>query len=307
MHDDETVDEMIRRRRGDPRPALLFEDDALDVGRARGRVGDTRRDRVRAPAARSVPHRLPARERPRAQLLARRRRGVWRRHGGHQPDPPRRRARRRHPPHRLPARGHRAQARSGCSTGSTSASRPTACLVVDTDEYRDVCEQHRTTSFPDGAVAPDTIALLVFTSGTSGAPKAALVSQRRLARYGRTLSAGHELTAESVCYMAMPMFHSNALYAGWSPAVYVGATIALRRRFSASAFLDDVRRYQRHVLQLRGQATAATSWPRRLAPTTACTRSCASSATRAPSATSRDSASASAFPSSTTTARPRGE
>ena len=42
----------------------------------------------------------------------------------------------------------------------------------------------------------------------------------------------------------MPMFHSNALYAGWSPAVYAGATIALRRRFSASGFLDDVRRYR---------------------------------------------------------------
>ncbi len=42
----------------------------------------------------------------------------------------------------------------------------------------------------------------------------------------------------------MPMFHSNALYAGWSPAVYVGATIALRRRFSASQFLPDVRRYR---------------------------------------------------------------
>ena len=40
------------------------------------------------------------------------------------------------------------------------------------------------------------------------------------------------------------MFHSNALYAGWAPALYVGATIALRRRFSASQFLDDVRRYR---------------------------------------------------------------
>ena len=40
------------------------------------------------------------------------------------------------------------------------------------------------------------------------------------------------------------MFHSNALYAGWSPALYVGATIALRRRFSASQFLPDVRRYR---------------------------------------------------------------
>jgi fatty-acyl-CoA synthase len=116
-------------------------------------------------------------------------------------------------------------------------------LVVDTDEYAVLCEEHATASFPDRAVAPDVVALLVFTSGTSGAPKAAIVSQRRLARYGRTLSAEQEITADSVCYMAMPMFHSNALYAGWSPAVYVGATLALRRRFSASGFLADVRRY----------------------------------------------------------------
>jgi fatty-acyl-CoA synthase len=69
------------------------------------------------------------------------------------------------------------------------------------------------------------------------------VTQRRLAAYGRGLTEQQELTAASVCYLAMPMFHSNALYAGWSPAVYAGATIALRRRFSASGFIDDVRRY----------------------------------------------------------------
>jgi fatty-acyl-CoA synthase len=116
-------------------------------------------------------------------------------------------------------------------------------LVVDTDEYNALCAEHATSTLPDKRVTPDAIALLVFTSGTSGAPKAAIVSQRRLARYGYTLSTGQDLTSESVCYLAMPLFHSNALYAGWSPAVYVGATIALRRRFSASGFIDDVRRY----------------------------------------------------------------
>lgn len=117
-------------------------------------------------------------------------------------------------------------------------------LVVDTDEYLEVCAEHRTTTLPDRRVPADAVALLVFTSGTSGAPKAAIVSQRRLARYGRILSESQDLTNDSVCYLAMPMFHSNALYAGWSPAVYVGATIALRRRFSASGFLDDVRHYR---------------------------------------------------------------
>jgi len=116
-------------------------------------------------------------------------------------------------------------------------------LVVDTDEYAQTCEDHRTSELPDRSITPDTTVLLVFTSGTSGAPKAAIVTQRRLAGYGHRLSEAQEITPDSVCYLVMPMFHSNALYAGWSPAVAAGATIALRRRFSASGFIDDVRKY----------------------------------------------------------------
>jgi fatty-acyl-CoA synthase len=127
----------------------------------------------------------------------------------------------------------------GLDTGVT----PEHVLVVDTDEYRSACAEHDAAELPAEPVPPDAAALLVFTSGTTGAPKAAIVTQRRLAMYGRALSTTQELSSESVCYLAMPMFHSNALYAGWSPAVYVGATIALRRRFSASGFIDDVRRY----------------------------------------------------------------
>jgi fatty-acyl-CoA synthase len=41
----------------------------------------------------------------------------------------------------------------------------------------------------------------------------------------------------------MPMFHSNGLFAGWSPTVYAGGAMAMRRKFSASGFLPDVRRY----------------------------------------------------------------
>ena len=43
-------------------------------------------------------------------------------------------------------------------------------------------------------------------------------------------------TSESV-YLSMPMFHSNAIMAGWSVGLASGATLALRRRFSASGFL----------------------------------------------------------------------
>jgi fatty-acyl-CoA synthase len=92
-------------------------------------------------------------------------------------------------------------------------------------------------------VTEESLGYLLFTSGTSGAPKACLCSQGRLTRIGSTVAQMFELTADDVCYLAMPLFHSNALMAGWAPALAVGATAALRERFSASQFLPDVRRY----------------------------------------------------------------
>jgi len=92
-------------------------------------------------------------------------------------------------------------------------------------------------------VTEESLGLLLFTSGTSGAPKACLCSQGRLARIGSIVAEMYSITDEDVCYMAMPLFHSNALMAGWAPALAAGATAALRERFSASQFLVDVRRY----------------------------------------------------------------
>jgi fatty-acyl-CoA synthase len=95
----------------------------------------------------------------------------------------------------------------------------------------------------DPSVTPETLGYLLFTSGTSGAPKACLCSQGRLARIGSIVAQMYQLTPDDVCYLSMPLFHSNALMAGWGPALMAGATFALPTtgRFSASGFLPDVR------------------------------------------------------------------
>jgi fatty-acyl-CoA synthase len=100
-------------------------------------------------------------------------------------------------------------------------------------------------AYPADPVEPSTLGYLIFTSGTSGAPKACRCTQGRMALYGSSLAQRYELGPGSTCYLAMPLFHSNALMAGWSPAVVGGAEIALptRGRFSASGFLPDVRRH----------------------------------------------------------------
>ena len=90
---------------------------------------------------------------------------------------------------------------------------------------------------------PDTTWALVFTSGTSGAPKAVICSQRRLMVTGSRMASIMGLGPDDVGYVAMPLFHSNALMVGWAPALVLGASVGLARRFSVSGFLPDVRRY----------------------------------------------------------------
>ncbi len=92
-------------------------------------------------------------------------------------------------------------------------------------------------------VGPGTLWALLFTSGTSDAPKAVRCSQRRLLTTGVRMATMLELGPDDVGYAAMPLFHTNSLMAGLAPALVAGASLGLARSFSASGFLTDVRRY----------------------------------------------------------------
>ena len=92
-------------------------------------------------------------------------------------------------------------------------------------------------------LSPDDLFMLIFTSGTSGDPKAVRVTHDKVAFPGRMLADRFGLGPTDTCYLSMPLFHSNAIMAGWAVAVAAGASIALRRKFSASQFIPDVRRY----------------------------------------------------------------
>ncbi|MEU3335154.1 long-chain-fatty-acid--CoA ligase [Streptomyces sp. NPDC006668] len=116
-------------------------------------------------------------------------------------------------------------------------------LLTDTAEYADLLAPYAG-AVPDASRAtPDDRLLLYFTSGSTGAPKAAICSQGRLAAAGASLVGQFGVRREDVHYVCMPMFHGNAVIADWAPALAAGAGVALRRRFSASGFLTDVRRF----------------------------------------------------------------
>jgi fatty-acyl-CoA synthase len=114
----------------------------------------------------------------------------------------------------------------------------TGITVVDASTHR-----WRIGDVPDATPADDSLFMLIFTSGTSGEPKAVRVTHEKVAHPGQYLTERLGLSRDDVHYVSMPLFHSNAVMAGWGPALVSGATVALAERFSASGFLPDVRRY----------------------------------------------------------------
>ena len=108
---------------------------------------------------------------------------------------------------------------------------------------------------PPREVEPMDTFMIIFTSGTSGNPKAVQVSHFMAAAAGQALVGRFALTPDDTCYISMPLFHSNAVVGGWAPAVVSGATMA-PARFSASRFLDDIRRYNATYMNYVGKPLA---------------------------------------------------
>ena len=108
---------------------------------------------------------------------------------------------------------------------------------------------------PHREVAPTDTFMLIFTSGTSGEPKAVQVPHMMIPFSGTALVQRFSITEFDVCYLSMPLFHSNALLAGWSVALSSGAAMA-PATFSASGLLDDLRRYGATYLNYVGKPLA---------------------------------------------------
>jgi fatty-acyl-CoA synthase len=131
-------------------------------------------------------------------------------------------------------------------------------VVVDTDSahWQDLVAGSPRTTAGFRTVEPFDTFMLIFTSGTSGDPKAVKVANLMVILSGANLVDRFGLTGDDVCYAAMPLFHSNAVLAGFAPALCAGATLAVARRFSATGFLPDVRRFGATYLNYVGKPLA---------------------------------------------------
>ncbi|PTU30969.1 long-chain-acyl-CoA synthetase [Stenotrophobium rhamnosiphilum] len=114
--------------------------------------------------------------------------------------------------------------------------------------YRNLRAESKTAS---GANPPETQTIqlrqpcfYIFTSGTTGLPKASVMTHYRwlrgMAGLGQMVL---RMRSEDVLYCCLPLYHNNALTVSWSSVLGAGATLALGRKFSATKFWSEIRRY----------------------------------------------------------------
>jgi fatty-acyl-CoA synthase len=93
---------------------------------------------------------------------------------------------------------------------------------------------------PEPAGREDDDALIVYTSGTTGKPKGAVLTQAALVWNALNSFHAHDLVPADHVLTALPMFHVGGLNIQTLPALFAGATVTLQRRFEPSAWLAAV-------------------------------------------------------------------
>ena len=130
--------------------------------------------------------------------------------------------------------------------------------LMTLDELQQLAASAPTTNpAATAAVLAKDKAFYIFTSGTTGMPKASVMTHyrwlRALAGFG---GLGMRLTSNDTLYCCLPLYHNNALTVALSSVLNSGATLALGKSFSASKFWDDVIRYDATAFVYIGEICA---------------------------------------------------
>ncbi|MEZ0341875.1 long-chain-acyl-CoA synthetase FadD6 [Mycobacterium sp. pV006] len=130
--------------------------------------------------------------------------------------------------------------------------------VITLDELNKLAENASTANpASTSEVLAKDKAFYIFTSGTTGMPKASVMTHyrwlRALAGFG---GLGMRLNSDDTLYCCLPLYHNNALTVALSSVLNSGATLAIGKSFSASKFWDDVIRYDATAFVYIGEVCA---------------------------------------------------
>ncbi len=91
---------------------------------------------------------------------------------------------------------------------------------------------------------PNDVALLMYSSGSTGQPKAAIHTHRSVLAGGRNAASSHELTPADRSLLVLPLYHINAECVTLIPTLFSGGSVVVPHRFSVSQFWDWIDDYR---------------------------------------------------------------
>ena len=123
-----------------------------------------------------------------------------------------------------------------------SGSKP--CPNWAQDLMTNIAEASEDNPAQTGETTIGETALYIYTSGTTGLPKAAVLSNRRLLiASDMSAIAGLQCTVTDRIYLCLPLYHATGLLLGAGAAFASGASMFVRRKFSASNFMKEIREH----------------------------------------------------------------
>lgn len=141
---------------------------------------------------------------------------------------------------------------SGVLPGTPSVRR-----VFVTGAVRPLCgapwtdlSQGQPESLAPARIRGETLAEIIFTSGTTSRPKGVMITHANCLWAGERASKQIRLAPDERNLTALPWFHANAQVNCILPALTVGGTVVLLETYSASRFWEQVRRHRANVLSL---------------------------------------------------------
>ncbi len=133
--------------------------------------------------------------------------------------------------------GEAARARAACDLGALA----------------DACPQENPPAAWRSGLQAGHPAVYIFTSGTTGFPKAAVVSHARWLITGDVMQETMSVKPDDCFYCFLPLYHGAASLSAGATAFASGASVALRRKFSKREFWVDVRRFKVTICQYVGE------------------------------------------------------
>lgn len=127
-------------------------------------------------------------------------------------------------------------------------------LVFDHNPYAGLLANTPSTPYPRAAVRAEDDFIYIYTSGTTGLPKPCRISHARAILAGAGFGPlMYEFRPGDKLYCVLPLYHANALLLGAAATIIARVPMAMRRSFSASAFWDDVHRYNATAILYIGE------------------------------------------------------